>query len=759
MFNKTTLSDKNSKPTKGILDSPVRLVLTILISILLIELLLSLVYEFLFNSHLIIFGLVDSIILVLLLMPILYFQIFRPMVNSLSEQRKVQAALKESEGKFRFLTENSSDIIWHLDLDFRCTYISRADEQMRGFAQEEVIGTYLWSILKPEGIELLKGMNAQRIANEQKGVKTGNMRYELEQICKDGTWIWVEATTSPIYDKNGKLSGYQGVTRNINKRKQEELEKLILNEILQGIAITSDLHELLALIHTSIGKMMYAENCYFALYDEETGYYSFPYFIDQVDTTPEPEPMPTGCTAYIFRYGKPMLVTPKVFEYLKEQNEVELLGSPSPSWIGVPLQTPERTIGVLVLQHYEKENVYNENHLKFLDSIASQVANVIERKRAEEELKRSNSLLTATLESTADGILVVDKNGMISNYNKKFVELWRIPNSVISTQNDEKIIFFVLNQLKNPEDFLSLVKELYQDENKTSFDILEFNDGRIYERYSQPQRFDDTNVGRVWSFRDITLHSQAQKEIKKLNEDLEHKVLERTVQLQKAYNELELFSYSASHEIRTPLRAINGFANLLLDDNSDTLDDEGKRKLRVIIDNAINMGHLIDDQLLFSGLSRQELSYSKINMHAMVNTVFAKYVTGIDNEKFLIRLHNIPDAQGDPAMILQVWTNLIANAIKYSSQEQKSIIEVGSSTEDNSDIFYVKDNGVGFDSELANTLFGLFKRMPNSKGFEGNGMGLAIVQKIIHQHNGRVWADGEIGAGATFYFSLPQSKS
>ena len=690
-------------------------------------------------------------------MPILYFQIFRPMVKSLSEQRKVQAALQESEGKFRILTENSSDIIWHLDLDFRCTYISRADEQMRGFSQEEVIGTYLWSILKPEGIELLKGMNAQRIADEQKGVKTGNKLYEMEQICKDGSWIWTEATTSAIYDKSGKLSGYQGVTRNINNRKQAELEKLILNEILQGIATTSDLHELLALIHTSIGKMMYAENCYFALYDEVTGYYSFPYFIDKVDTTPEPEPMPTGCTAYVFRSGKPLMITPEVFQYLREQGEVELVGSPSPSWIGVPLQTPERTIGVLVLQHYEKENVYNENHLKFLDSIASQVANVIERKRAEEELKRSNSLLTATLESTADGILVVDKNGMISNYNKKFVELWRIPHSVISTQNDEKIISFVLNQLKDPEDFLRLVKELYQDYDKTSFDILEFNDGRIYERYSQPQRFDDKNVGRVWSFRDITLHSQAQEEIKKLNQDLEQKVLERTVQLQKAYNELELFSYSASHEIRTPLRAINGFANLLLDDNYDALDEEGKRKLQVIIDNAINMGHLIDDLLLFSGLSRQELSYSKINMHTMANTVFAKFVTAIGKEKFLIRLHNIPDAQGDPAMILQVWTNLIANAIKYSSQKQKSIIDVGSNTEDNSVIYYVKDNGIGFDSELSNNLFGLFKRMPNAKPFEGTGMGLAIVQKIIHQHNGRIWAEGEVGRGATFYFSLPQS--
>ena len=757
MLDKTTFSDKKSKLTKGILDSPVRLVLTILVSILLIELVLSLLYEFLFNSHLIIFGFVDSIILVLLLMPILYFQIFRPMVKSLSEQRKVQAALQESEGKFRILTENSSDIIWHLDLDFRCTYISRADEQMRGFSQEEVIGTYLWSILKPEGIELLKGMNAQRIADEQKGVKTGNKLYEMEQICKDGSWIWTEATTSAIYDKSGKLSGYQGVTRNINNRKQAELEKLILNEILQGIATTSDLHELLALIHTSIGKMMYAENCYFALYDEVTGYYSFPYFIDKVDTTPEPEPMPTGCTAYIFRSGKPLMITPEVFQYLREQGEVELVGSPSPSWIGVPLQTPERTIGVLVLQHYEKENVYNENHLKFLDSIASQVANVIERKRAEEELKRSNSLLTATLESTADGILVVDKNGMISNYNKKFVELWRIPHSVISTQNDEKIISFVLNQLKDPEDFLRLVKELYQDYDKTSFDILEFNDGRIYERYSQPQRFDDKNVGRVWSFRDITLHSQAQEEIKKLNQDLEQKVLERTVQLQKAYNELELFSYSASHEIRTPLRAINGFANLLLDDNYDALDEEGKRKLQVIIDNAINMGHLIDDLLLFSGLSRQELSYSKINMHTMANTVFAKFVTAIGKEKFLIRLHNIPDAQGDPAMILQVWTNLIANAIKYSSQKQKSIIDVGSNAEDNSVIYYVKDNGIGFDSELSNNLFGLFKRMPNAKPFEGTGMGLAIVQKIIHQHNGRIWAEGEVGRGATFYFSLPQS--
>ena len=269
--------------------------------------------------------------------------------------------------------------------------------------------------------------------------------------------------------------------------------------------------------------------------------------------------------------------------------------------------------------------------------------------------------------------------------------------------------------------------------------------------------FVDANYQKKTSIilRDITQRKKAEDEINKLNEELERKVAERTKELEAANKEMEAFSYSVSHDLRSPLRAMDGYSTILMEDYSSLLDTEGNRLLHAITSNATRMGNLIDDLLAFSRVSRQELRFVKIDMHALANTVYQEIATESDKKKTEFLLHNIHDSYGDPSMLRQVWVNLLGNALKFSSKKSKCFIETGNKIEGEECIYFVKDNGAGFNMEYADKLYGVFKRLHTSKDFEGTGIGLSIVQRIIHRHGGRVWAEGKVNEGATFYFALP----
>jgi two-component system sensor kinase len=225
-----------------------------------------------------------------------------------------------------------------------------------------------------------------------------------------------------------------------------------------------------------------------------------------------------------------------------------------------------------------------------------------------------------------------------------------------------------------------------------------------------------------------------------------------------ANKELEAFSYSVSHDLRAPLRAISGFSQAVMEDYAPRLDDEGKRYLGLIQENAHRMGRLIDDLLTFSRLGRQQMTESEIDMGSLAKSVFDELSTQEPGRKIKFTIKPSPPVSGDHSMIRQVIANLLSNAVKFTRTREEAQIEFGYLPELGDGAYYIKDNGVGFDMQYVGKLFGVFQRLHSISEFEGTGVGLALVYRIVTRHGGRVWAEGIVNQGATFYFTLPRSQ-
>jgi PAS domain S-box-containing protein len=252
---------------------------------------------------------------------------------------------------------------------------------------------------------------------------------------------------------------------------------------------------------------------------------------------------------------------------------------------------------------------------------------------------------------------------------------------------------------------------------------------------------------------DVTARKLIEEEVIRLNADLEGRVEQRTQELEAANRELEAFSYSVSHDLRAPLRTVDGFSQALVEDFGPVLPEEAQRYLRIVKDGAQRMGRLIDDLLAFSRLSRQPINAGTIDMHALACETWQEVAGQAPARTVEIALDPIPAASGDPALLRQVWLNLLSNALKYSRGREPARIHVGSLPGARA-VYFVRDNGTGFDMQYAHKLFGVFQRLHRPEDFEGTGVGLAVVQRIIHRHGGRIWADAAPDQGATFFFTL-----
>jgi light-regulated signal transduction histidine kinase (bacteriophytochrome) len=242
--------------------------------------------------------------------------------------------------------------------------------------------------------------------------------------------------------------------------------------------------------------------------------------------------------------------------------------------------------------------------------------------------------------------------------------------------------------------------------------------------------------------------------MRQLNSQLEQRVMERTAQLEAANKELEAFSYSVSHDLRSPLRAMDGFSRALLEDYGVQLPAGCRHDLQAIRRNAERMGQLIEDLLTFSRLSRAPLSKRVVDTSNLVRCALEELGFAQKGRKLEIRIDEMPPSLGDAGLLKQVWINLLSNALKYTGKCEKALVEVGSGKREGQNFYFVRDNGVGFNMKYAHKLFGVFQRLHRPDDYEGTGVGLAIVQRVVHRHGGKVWAESWVNCGATFYFTL-----
>jgi PAS domain S-box-containing protein len=451
--------------------------------------------------------------------------------RNVTVRSQAEESIMASEELLRTIFEGAAFGISLTDLKGRWITCNHALQEMFGYSEEELRGRVFTELTHPEDIEPNLKLHLQLVKGELQS-------YQMEKryIHKDGRILWGFLKTSLIRDDTGKPRYYIAMVEDITERKRSEMLQASLFKISEAVHYASNLDELFVSIHDVVASLMPASNFYIALYDHETDTIDFPYWVDEYDPKPAKAKPVKGLTEYVLQTGRPLLASPEAFWELERQGLVETIGAPSIDWLGVPLKNQERTIGVLVVQTYTEGVRFGEDHKQILTFVSDQVAMAIGRKQAQEQVDKSLSLLRATLDSTADGILVIDNDGRYANYNNRFLELWGLTGSIM--QGQTFVLKKILDQVMDPDFIEQEVEAARADPLKEFSGIVELKDGRVFELYSIPQHIAGAGLGRVWSIHDITQLKRAEEALRK--SERERALILDSISEQVVYHSLDM---------------------------------------------------------------------------------------------------------------------------------------------------------------------------------------------------------------------------
>jgi len=637
-------------------------------------------------------------------------------VSDITEQKRTEKALQENEARLRAIIDHEPECVKLVDRDGNLIQMNPAGLRMiEAESLDQVEGHCVFPLAAEEYQKAYRRLHERVMQGE-----SGSLVFDI--ISLKGTRRTLETHETPLRDSSGSIFAALGITRDITERKQAE-EALRKNE------------ERLRLVgratHDAVWDWDLAAN---TVWWNENATALFGCKAEEIEPTlawwesrihPEDKARVLSDLQAMFDRGERFFST----EYRFRRGD----GS-------------DATV-------FDRGYVLHDRDGKPVRMIGAMM-DITERKQAEEAMKESHERLQRALEASQTGTWRVDLRTGMDTRDASLNRMLGLPSEP-STQPMEDWFLYV-----HPDDLPAirsawekgLVSGLYNMEHR-----LVRRDGRVLWVYDRGVIVRD-DAGQllyaIGAAMDITERKRAEEEIRRLNQDLERRVVERTAQLEAVNKELESFSYSVSHDLRAPLRATAGFSRVLLNRYADRLDAQGRDFLQRIDAASRRMGELIEDLLNLSRIARRDMRKEPFDLAALARSIATEIQKADPNRKVTFLIQDHLKAEGDPRLLRIVLENLLGNAWKFTSKRPKATIEFGQVEQEGRPVYFVRDNGAGFDMAYADKLFGAFQRLHSQSEFEGTGIGLATVQRIIHRHGGKVWAEGEIEKGATFFFTL-----
>lgn len=695
----------------------------------------------------------------------LLYDSFNEMLKQLSvreeERNKVEHLLRESEKQYRRIVDSAAEGIWVVDENSYTSFVNTRMAELLGYTIEELHQKPVTDFMLEEDA----ADHYRKIENRRMGLLEN---YERRFRCKDGHIIWTQVSATPIMDEDNKFKGSCALFTDITDRKISEEKIKLLNE--------EEKRRNIELVEKNI-ELKRARNATLNIIEDLSR---------EIEERKQVEQKVIQLAA-IVEYSDDAITGKTLDGIITSWNRgaVNIYGYTESEMIGesisilVPDDRKTEVSDILEkirqgehIEHFETLRKRKDGKLidvsltisPVLDALGKPIGastigrDITERKLAEEALRQSEQKFRSLAESSPDNIIRYDNKCRAIYINPQMYQSVRdelvsyIGKTPMESNNHP-------DTLKYQQKIENVIKTGQPDEMELTVPNRQ-NELRTHNIRFVPE-FDSNHkiIGALAIGRDITNNKKAEEEIRLLNAELEQRVIERTLQLHTANKELEAFAYSVSHDLRAPLRAIDGFSQALIEEYYDKFDNQGKDYIKRVRVGAQRMAQLIDDMLHLSRVSRGDLNIQIVDLSEIALQIADEIKTSHPDRKINFVIMNNIIAKADGRLLRIVLENLIGNAVKFTSKCSDAKVEFGISKQNHETIYYVSDNGAGFDMKYSGKLFGAFQRLHSDSAFPGTGIGLATVQRIIHKHNGRVWANAEVDKGATFYFTIPEGDS